>query len=64
MTLFHEHGERERVAVTVHGTPVAVLLAPEHLESLEEPIVVLSDTGAMRRLATTEHEIARAEGES
>lgn len=35
--------EHDRVTVTVHGKPSAVLLAVEDLEALEETIAVLSD---------------------
>ena len=56
--------QHERLTVTVHGRPSAVLLAVEDLESLEETIAVLSDTGAMRDLIEAEAEIARGEGES
>jgi antitoxin YefM len=54
----------ERLTVTVHGRPSAVLLAVEDLESLEETIAVLSDTDAMRELIEAEAEIGRGEGES
>ena len=54
----------ERLTVTVHGRPSAVLLAVEDLESLEETIAVLSDTDAMRQLTQAEAEIARGEGET
>lgn len=58
------NSHHERVAVTVHGRPCAVLLAVEDVEALEETIAVLSDTETMHRLAVAEAEIARAEGES
>jgi antitoxin YefM len=54
----------ERLTVTVHGRPSAVLLAVEDLESLEETIAVLSNAGALRDLIEAEAEIARGEGES
>jgi antitoxin YefM len=54
----------ERVTVTVHGRPSAVLLAVEDLESLEETIAILSDPGAMRQLAESEAELAQGPGES
>ena len=57
-------GQHERVTVTVHGTPSAVLIAPEDLESLEETLAILSDSGAMRRLAASEVELAAGKGES
>jgi len=42
--------QHERVLVTVHGKPSAVLQAPEDLASLEETIAVLSDPETMERL--------------
>jgi prevent-host-death family protein len=56
--------QHERVTVTVHGHPSAVLLAVEDLESLEETIAVLSDPDVMARLVDAEAELARGEGES
>ena len=57
-------GQHERVTVTVRGTPSAVLLAPEDLESLEETLAILSDPETMRRMATSDAELAEGEGES
>lgn len=56
--------EHDRVTVTVHGKPSAVLVAVEDLESLEETIAILSDSDAMRQLAESDAELARGEGES
>jgi prevent-host-death family protein len=55
--------QHERVTVTVHGRPVAVLLAVDDLESLEETIALLSDRAALHALAEADAELARAEGE-
>lgn len=57
------HSQHERVTVTVHGRPSAVLLAVEDLEALEETIAVLSDPDAMRQLAASDAELERGEGE-
>ncbi|WP_041776406.1 type II toxin-antitoxin system Phd/YefM family antitoxin [Blastococcus saxobsidens] len=57
-------GQHERVYVTVHGRPSAVLLATEDLESLEETIEILADADAMRRLRASDTEIARGEAET
>jgi prevent-host-death family protein len=57
-------GQHERVTVTVHGRPSAVLLAVEDLEALEETITVLSDQDVLRQLASSENELARGEGET
>ena len=56
--------QHDRVTVTVHGRPSAVLVAVEDLEALEETIVALSDSEAMRQLAQSDAELARGEGES
>ncbi|MGY1829128.1 type II toxin-antitoxin system Phd/YefM family antitoxin [Geodermatophilus sp. SYSU D01180] len=56
-------GEHERVYVTVHGKPSAVLLATEDLEALEGTIERLADADTMRRLHTSEAELARGEVE-
>lgn len=56
--------EHDRVTVTVHGKPSAVLVAVEDLEALEETIAVLSDPDAMRQLAKSDAEFARGEGET
>ena len=42
--------EQERVVVTRNGRPAAVLVSPEDLESLEETLAVLSDTGLMQQI--------------
>ncbi len=55
------HGQHERVTVTVHGRPSAVLVSVEDLESLEETIAVLSDTKAIQMLIESEAELARGE---
>lgn len=55
--------QHERVTVTVHGRPSAVLVAVEDLDSLEETIAVLSDSSMLRALAESDAELARGEGE-
>ena len=57
-------GQHERVTVTVHGTPSAVLVAPEDLESLEETIAILTNREAMARMAASNAEIMSGKGES
>lgn len=56
--------QHERVLVTVHGTPSAVLMAPADLEALEETIAILSDQEAVARLGASEEELAAGRGES
>jgi antitoxin YefM len=55
------HGQHERVTVTVHGRPSAVLVSVEDLESLEETIAFLADGDAVAALIASEAELARGE---
>jgi len=55
------HDHHERVTVTVHGRPSAVLVAVEDLERLEESIAILRDPATIRRLADSDAELARGE---
>jgi antitoxin YefM len=57
-------GQHERVTVTVHGRPAAVLIAPEDLEALEETLAILSEPETLRRLETADAELAAGDGES
>jgi antitoxin YefM len=56
--------QHERIMVTVHGRPAAIILAVDDLESLEETIAVLSDSAALRALSEADAELARGEGEN
>ncbi|PSL05436.1 prevent-host-death family protein [Haloactinopolyspora alba] len=56
------NSQHDRVTVTVHGKPSAVLMAVDDLEELEETIAILSDSDALRQLATSDAELARGEG--
>lgn len=56
--------EHQRITVTVHGRPTAVILAADDLEALEETIAVLSDSAALRALGEADAELARGEGEN
>lgn len=58
------HAHHDRVTVTVHGRPSAVLLSVDDLEALEETIAILSDSDALRQLAASDAELARGEGEA
>ena len=51
----------ERIVVTRNGTPAAVLISPEDLESLEETLAILSDPDAMREIVQAEREIAEGD---
>ncbi len=55
------HDHHERVTVTVHGRPSAVLVAVEDLERLEETLAILRDSETTRRLAESEAELAHSE---
>ena len=56
-------GHHERVTVTVHGRPSAVLVAVDDLESLEETIAVLCESDTVRQLVASEAELARGDAE-
>jgi antitoxin YefM len=58
------HDHHERVTVTVHGRPSAVLVAIEDLERLEETLAILRDAETMSRLAESDAELARGESVS
>lgn len=54
-------GQHERITITVHGQPSAVLMSVEDLESIEETIAILSETDAVTSLSASEEELARGE---
>ena len=56
--------QHDRITLTVHGRPSAVLLAQEDLDAMEETIAVLSDAEALRQLAASDAELAANKGES
>lgn len=43
--------QHERVVITRNGSPAAVLMSPEDLESLEETLAILGDDEAIAQLA-------------
>ena len=47
----------DRVVLTRHGRPVAVIMSPDDLESLEETLEILSDPRAVREIRRAETEI-------
>ena len=55
------HDHHERVTVTVHGKPSAVLLSVDDLEALEETLAIMRDAGTLSRLAESDAELARGE---
>jgi antitoxin YefM len=52
------------VTVTVHGRPSAVLVALEDLERLEETLEILRDPDTIKRLASSDSELARGDSVS
>ena len=58
------NAHHDRVTVTVHGRPTAVLVAVEDLESLEETIAMLSNSDILRALTDADAELASGHGES
>jgi antitoxin YefM len=53
--------EHDRVVITKHGHPAAVVMSIEDLESLEETLAVLSDPGLLARVRSAGDEIERGE---
>lgn len=45
------NAHHERVVITRNGSPAAVLVSPEDLESLEETLEILGDEEAVAQLA-------------
>ena len=54
------HDHHERVTVTVHGKPSAILIAPEDLEALEETLEIMRDAATMNRLAESDSRSSRS----
>jgi prevent-host-death family protein len=44
----------DRVILTRHGRPAAVIMSPDELESLEETLDILSDPRALREIRKAE----------
>ena len=47
----------DRVVLTRHGRPAAVIMSPDDLESLEETLEILSNPAAVREIRKAETEI-------
>jgi prevent-host-death family protein len=47
----------DRVVLTRHGRPAAVILSPDDLESLEETLDILSDATALQEIRRAERAI-------
>lgn len=52
---------QERVTITRHGKPAAVLISAAELDSLEETLDILSNPNALREIREAEAEMARGE---
>lgn len=50
--------QHERVVITRNGTPAAVLMSSDDLESLEETLDLLSDRKAVKELAEARRQVA------
>ncbi len=50
--------EHDRVVITRNGTPAAVLISPDDLESLEESLDLLSARKAVKELRDAERAVA------
>lgn len=53
--------QHERVVITRHGRPAAVIVSPADLESIEETLGILSAPGALEEIHAAEHEVARGQ---
>jgi prevent-host-death family protein len=51
----------DRVVLTRHGRPAAVILSPDDLESLEETLDILSNPEAMEEIRRSEAAIAEGD---
>jgi antitoxin YefM len=54
-------GQHDRVVVTRNGTPAAVLVSPEDLESLEETLAIMSDPALMAQIGESGQAIVDGE---
>ena len=52
----------ERVTITRHGRPVAVVLSPDDLESLEETLDILKTPGEVEAITTGVAELQTGKG--
>ncbi len=51
----------DRITITRHGHPAAVLVSPDDLASMEETLDILSRPGVLDEIREAEAEIARGE---
>lgn len=53
--------QHERVVITRHGKPAAIIMSPEDLEGIEETLDILATPGALEEIRAAEAEIDRGE---
>ena len=53
--------QHERVTITRNGSPAAVLISPDDLDSMEETLAILSEPGARAELADAEQSIVEGD---
>lgn len=51
----------DRMTITRHGRPAAVLISPDELASLDETVDILSQPGALEQIRQSEVETDRGE---
>lgn len=51
--------EHERIVLTRHGRPAAVIISPDDLEALEDTVDLLSDPQALKEIETARRDVAR-----
>jgi antitoxin YefM len=55
--------EHDRVIITKHGHPAAVVMSIDDLESLEETLAILSDPGLMAQIRESDADISAGRAE-
>jgi antitoxin YefM len=54
--------EHDRIVLTRHGRPAAILMSPVDLEALEDTLDLLSDPTAVREIERARKDIAAGKG--
>ena len=50
-------GQHERVVITRHGKPVAIIMSPGDLEGIEETLDILSTPGALEEIRAADADV-------
>jgi prevent-host-death family protein len=53
--------QHERVVITRHGRPAAIIVSPDDLAGIEETLDILATPGALQEIRAAEAEIDRGE---